>query len=504
MDGLPDYIVLSRLQFAITTLFHILWPVLTIGLSLFLVLTETLWLRTAEIAWYHHSRFWSRLLLLNFGVGVVTGLPLEFEFGTNWAPFSRIAGGFFGNLLGFEGAMAFMLEAGFLGIMMFGWDRVPRPIHLLATAMVALGASLSAFWIMDANSWMQTPAGGHLANGQFVLDSYLQAIFNPDMPWGISHMWVACLETSLFVIGGISAWHILKRPRGGVLSQVASACRSGSRSSSRRCRSGSATAAARPCSREQPAKGAAIEGHWDTNPPGSRPPWALIAWPDKVQQRNDCGRSRYPALLSWLATGYPRRTGGRLARLRSAGPAALAAADFLCLPHHGRDRFRAVLPDAVDAAGCAQRPARASRSAVKTLAAARLGGGDPARLYRGRHGLDRARGRAPALGHLRALAHEQRRVGFAGGRASAFTAAGYFLIDALLLVSLWSSPARIVRGGPDFSLPVPQREPRIQLSPEGHRGAASERDEAEGARGTRMSKSNPSLSTSGSSSWSCS
>jgi Cytochrome bd terminal oxidase subunit I len=158
---------LSCLQFAITTLFHILWPVLSIGLSLFLVVTESLWLHTVEVAWYHHTRFWGRLFLLNFGVGVVTGIPLEFEFGTNWASFSKIAGGFFGNILGFEGAMAFMLEAGFLGIMMFGWQRVPRAMHLFVTAMVALGASTSAFWILVANSWMQTPAGGHMESGQF-------------------------------------------------------------------------------------------------------------------------------------------------------------------------------------------------------------------------------------------------------------------------------------------------------------------------------------------------
>lgn len=149
----PGYVViLSRLQFAITTLFHILWPVLTIGLSLFLVVTECLWLRTGDIDWYHHSRFWGRLFLLNFSVDAVTGLPLEFEFGTNWATFSKVGGEFFGNILGFEGAMAFMLEAGFLGIMVFGWNRVPRGVHLIATVMVALGASMS-----PSGSWSPIP-----------------------------------------------------------------------------------------------------------------------------------------------------------------------------------------------------------------------------------------------------------------------------------------------------------------------------------------------------------
>ena len=113
-------LILSRLQFALTALFHILWPVLTIGLSLFLVLNEALWIKTRDPDYYRHARFWAKLFILNFGIGVATGVPLEFEFGTNWAPFSRAMGNFFGNILGFEGAMAFMLEAGFLGIMLFG------------------------------------------------------------------------------------------------------------------------------------------------------------------------------------------------------------------------------------------------------------------------------------------------------------------------------------------------------------------------------------------------
>ena len=150
---------LSRLQFAITTLFHILWPVLTIGLSLYLVVTESLWLRTGDASWYHHSRFWGRLFLLNFALGVVTGLPLEFEFGTNWAAFVQTAGGFFGNMLGFEGAMAFMLEAGFLGIMVFGWERVPRAMHLTATAMVAM----SVAWPRRTNSSHRTAPATEIA-----------------------------------------------------------------------------------------------------------------------------------------------------------------------------------------------------------------------------------------------------------------------------------------------------------------------------------------------------
>ncbi len=295
------YVILSRLQFAFTTLFHITWPVLTIGLGLFLVVLEALWLRFGDDDYYRHARFWSRIFLLNFSVGVVTGLPLEFEFGTNWAPFAAATGGFFGNILGFEGAMAFMLEAGFLGIMMFGWHRVPRIVHFIATCMVAFGASISAFWIMVANSWMQTPAGGHMANGRFVITDYMAAIFNPDMPWGVSHMWVACLETGLFVVGGISAWYILsgrhtaffmKSLRLAIMLAVVVAP----------LQIWLGDAGGKLVFHDQPAKGAAIEGHWNTNPPGHGARWALLAWPDQAKQRNDWAVT-VPDLLSVLATG---------------------------------------------------------------------------------------------------------------------------------------------------------------------------------------------------------
>jgi cytochrome bd ubiquinol oxidase subunit I len=209
MATFSDHVMLSRLQFAFTTMFHITWPLLSIGLSIFLVVTESLWLLTKDPAYYHHTRFWSKLFILNFVVGVASGLPLEFQFGTNWSRFSTATHGFFGNILGFEGTMAFMLEAAFLGIMIFGWRQVSPRVHLFATCMVALGASLSAFWILVANSWMQTPAGGTWVGGRYVMEHYWQGIFSPDLPWGFGHMWVACLETTLFVVGGISAWYIL-------------------------------------------------------------------------------------------------------------------------------------------------------------------------------------------------------------------------------------------------------------------------------------------------------
>ncbi len=301
MVTLTDHIMLSRLQFALTTMFHIAWPLLSIGLSLFLVVMEGLWLRTNDAAYYHHARFWSKLFLLNFVVGVASGIPLEFQFGTNWGRFSAATGGFFGHILGFEGAMAFMLEAGFIGIMLFGWQRASPRFHFFSTCMVALGASLSAFWIMVANSWMQTPAGGHFTDGRFGVTSYFDAIFNPDLPWGFSHMWIACLETTLFVVGGISAWYILKKRhtefflrsfKVALIAAVAVAP----------LQIWLGDGSGRAVAKYQPTKLGALEAHWQTNPPGKGAPWKLLAWPNPVRQDNDWTFLEIPSGLSLLLT----------------------------------------------------------------------------------------------------------------------------------------------------------------------------------------------------------
>jgi len=300
MDSLQDTLLLSRLQFALTAIFHILWPLLTVGLSIFLVAVEILWLKTKDPDYFHHARFWGKLFLLNFAVGVVSGIPMEFEFGTNWAPFSRLTGEFFGNILGYDGAMALMLEAGFLGIMMFGWNRVPAGMHLFATAMVALGSSLSAFWIMIANGWMQAPTGGHIEAGRYVVDSYAEALLNPYHYWGYAHMWLACIETSLLVVGGVSAWYILKQRHQNLFRKSLKLTLAG-------------LLAAAPLQilvgdvaglylfDLQPAKTAAIEAHWDTNPPGQGAEWHVLAWPNKQKQANDWVLS-IPNALSLIAT----------------------------------------------------------------------------------------------------------------------------------------------------------------------------------------------------------
>jgi cytochrome d ubiquinol oxidase subunit I len=291
---------LSRAQFALTALFHILWPVLTIGLSVFLVVIEALWLKTGDVDYYRHARFWAKLFALNFGVGVVTGLPLEFEFGTNWAEFSRFAGDFFGAVLGFEGAMAFMLEAGFLGIMLLGWQRVSRAVHFFATSMVAAGASLSALWIVMANSWMQTPAGGSVVDGRFVVTDFWAAMFNPDMVWGVGHMWVAALETGCFVVGGVSAWYVLKnRNPAFFMKSFKMALLAAVMIAPLQIYLGDGSG--KSVFDYQPAKGAAIEGHWRTNAVGQGASWAVAAWPNAEKGANDWA-IEIPNMLSVLAT----------------------------------------------------------------------------------------------------------------------------------------------------------------------------------------------------------
>jgi cytochrome d ubiquinol oxidase subunit I len=300
MDGFPDTVMLSRLQFALTIMFHIIWPVATIGLSIFLVFLEFRWIRTGQEEYYRHAKFWNRLFFLNVAIGVATGIPMEFQFGTNWSEFARAGGDFFGHMLGYEAAMAFMLEASFIGIMIFGWKRVSPAIHLFATSMVAFGASLSAFWIMVANSWMQTPRGGFFNQGKFVLTNHLEAIFNPDMVWSVSHMWVAALEISVFVVGGLSAWYLYKNKHTGFfLSSFKWAAIAAILITPLQIWLGDGSG--RAAYLYDPAKLAAFEAHWHTNPPGQGASFSVLAWPDPEKQDNRWS-IEIPAVLSLLTT----------------------------------------------------------------------------------------------------------------------------------------------------------------------------------------------------------
>lgn len=279
-----EALLLSRIQFGLTTAFHILFPTLTIGLAVFLVILEFLWLRKRDVMYYRMYRFWVKVFAVHFAVGVVSGITLEFEFGTNFALFSQAVANIFAPLLAYEGMTAFFLEAGFLGIMLFGWKRVPPTIHFLSTCLVAAGATLSAFWIVAANAWMQTPAGYTLSDGTLHVKSFAEAIFNPAMPTHLVHMLVASFETTAFALAGISAYFLLKgkytpfyqRTLGLVLVlaavlaplQVFLGDQKG-----------------REVAEHQPAKLAAMEAHWETNRSGGAP-FVAFALPDMKAEKN--------------------------------------------------------------------------------------------------------------------------------------------------------------------------------------------------------------------------
>ena len=206
-----DVALLSRIQFGFTIGFHILFPTLTIGLAWFLVLFEALWLKTGNPVYVGLYRLWAKVFAVSFGMGVVSGVVLSYEFGTNFSRFSEIVGPVIGPLLSVEVLTAFFVEAGFIGVMLFGWDKVGPRLHFLATLLVTIGTLNSAFWILAANSWMQTPAGAELVDGIFVPTDWWAIIFNPSFPYRLSHMLVASFLTTAFVISGVSAWYLLNR-----------------------------------------------------------------------------------------------------------------------------------------------------------------------------------------------------------------------------------------------------------------------------------------------------
>ncbi len=204
-------LTLARMQFAFTMSFHIIFPAFSIGLASYLAVLEGLWLWKKEQVYRDLFNYWKKIFAVAFGMGVVSGIVMSYQFGTNWSVFSEKAGPVIGPLMGYEVLTAFFLEAGFLGVMLFGEKRVGAGLHYLATLMVALGTLISATWILAVNSWMQTPAGYSInANGQFVPEDWLAIIFNPSFPYRLTHMVLAAYLTTAFVVGGIGAWHLLK------------------------------------------------------------------------------------------------------------------------------------------------------------------------------------------------------------------------------------------------------------------------------------------------------
>ena len=278
-----DPLLLSRIQFAFTISFHILFPSFTIGLAAWLMVLEALWMKTGKPIYMEIAKHWSKIFAVSFGMGVVSGVVLSYEFGTNWSELSRRGGNVIGPLMSYEVLTAFFLEAGFLGIMLFGWNRVPRFVHFFATCMVALGTVISAFWILSANSWMQTPAGFRVAeDGILHVTSWWEVIFNPSFPYRFAHMVAAAYLTTAFIVAGIGAWYVLRErsvPHGRIMLGMGL----------------SILVWLAPLqlvigdmhglnTREhQPAKVAAIEAHWETQ---KGAPLILFALPDPKTESN--------------------------------------------------------------------------------------------------------------------------------------------------------------------------------------------------------------------------
>lgn len=279
-----DAIFLARIQFAFTVAFHIIFPSFTIGLSAWIATLLVLWRRTGEIRYRELARFWTRIFAVSFAMGVVSGIVLSYQFGTNWSEFSRIVGNVVGPLIGYEVLTAFFLEATFLGVLLFGWSRVPPGLHVTAAILVAVGTLFSAFWILSANSWMQHPVGHYVEDGVAYPSDWLTVIFSPTFPMRFAHMVTAAYLTTALVVIATGARHLLagKKPQHAMTMlkmglgmavvltplQLVFGDESG-----------------RDVWRHQPPKLAAIEGKWEAGTEGPVP-LVLFAIPDEAGERN--------------------------------------------------------------------------------------------------------------------------------------------------------------------------------------------------------------------------
>ena len=270
-DQILDLTSLARIQFAVTIAFHYIYPPLSIGLGWFLVLLEAMYLRTGKLVYHQATKFWVGIFGLIFGIGVATGIVMEFEFGTNWATYSRYVGDVFGSALASEGLFAFFLESGFFSVLVFGWDRVSKFMHFFATLMVALGATFSAVWIVVANSWQQTPAGYHIVGqgmtARAEITDFWAMVFNPSSMERLSHVLGGAILAGSFLALSVGAYYLLRRRHveharvwmpialGLAVFGMATQVLTGHES-------------AVGVAKNQPAKLAAFEGHWDSTKPG--------------------------------------------------------------------------------------------------------------------------------------------------------------------------------------------------------------------------------------------
>lgn len=296
---MPSAELLSRLQFAFTMTAHIIYPSISIGLVLFLVIIEGLWLTTKQTVYHQACLFWGKIFALTFGMGVVSGIVMEFQLGTNWSGFSYRVGPLLGVLFTYEVLSAFFIEAGFLGIMLFGWQKVGKKMHFFSTIMVAIGTTLSAFWILSANSWMQTPQGFSInAEQQFVTNDFMPVIFNPSFLPRFFHMLLSCYVTASMLIMGIACYYLFKR-RHQAVATVSLNIAWVMALISLSCQLFVGHEVGAVVDRYQPVKTAAIEAIWQTGP---RQPTLLFAWPNTQTEKNDYALG-IPGLASFLNKG---------------------------------------------------------------------------------------------------------------------------------------------------------------------------------------------------------
>ena len=291
-----DPTILARLQFAITTIYHFFFVPLTLGLAILVAVMETLYVRSGNKVYKRMTKFWGKLFVINFAIGVVTGIVQEFQFGMNWSDYSRYVGDIFGAPLAIEALLAFFLESTFLGIWIFGWNKLPKKVHLLAIWLVALGSNISALWILIANSWMQQPVGYTIVNGRAQMTSFADVVFNPNIFYQFPHVLASGLATGAFFILGISAYHLLCKNEVDLFRRsFKMAAITGVIFSALIGFTGHAQA--QHVIRSQPMKMAAAEALWESEDPAS---FSLVAISDMKNRRNIFS-FRIPRLLSLLA-----------------------------------------------------------------------------------------------------------------------------------------------------------------------------------------------------------
>ena len=290
-----DAVVLARAQFAFTMSFHIIFPAFSIGLASYLAVLEALWLWTGRDVYINLFNYWLKIFAVAFGMGVVSGIVMSYQFGTNWSAFSDKTGPVIGPLMAYEVLTAFFLEAGFLGVMLFGLQRVGHRLHFLATLMVAIGTLFSAFWILSANSWMQTPAGYAInADGQFIAVDWWKVIFNPSFPYRLLHMVLAAYLTTALVVGGVGAYHLLRDSRlPGARVMFSMAMWMATLVAPLQIAAGDMHGI--NTLEHQPAKVMAMEGHYRSHPDGA--PLILFGLPSQAE-----ARVKYPIEIPKLSS----------------------------------------------------------------------------------------------------------------------------------------------------------------------------------------------------------